>query len=113
MTHLRIDSVRAITYIDVRSIKEKSKMFRQNLTEFGPGFHITFANGNTVSVQWHKAAYCENRGFESLKSSTAEVAAWNAKGEWFKLGENDDVIGYQTPEQVLEILNRFSKVNAE
>lgn len=82
----------------------------------GCGFHMTFANGYTVSVQWGPANYCENRDYNfdygdsghrqagEKGSSTAEVACWDANGKWVKLGENDDVLGWQTSEQVADVL---------
>ncbi len=38
------------------------------------GFHITFANGNTVSVQQSSRHYSDER--------TAEVATWDVQGRW-------------------------------
>lgn len=75
----------------------------------GKGFHITFANGYSVSVQFGKGNYCERRGrmdeVDSHACKNAEVAAWDKDGKWYKLPDsNDDVIGWQTPEQVLAIL---------
>jgi len=81
------------------------------------GFQITFPNGNTVSVQWGAGNYCDNREpsvyhrvrtKENRESATAEVAAWNDSG-WYKLDDSDDVIGWQTPEQVMAILNKAMK----
>ena len=46
------------------------------------GFHMTFANGVTVSVQFGKGNYCGNRNFEGEYGqpvppcNTAEVLAW-------------------------------------
>ena len=76
------------------------------------GFSLTFANGNTVSVQWGPANYCdpehaEGRGapFDApsqtqvWKSATAEVAAWNSEGEWHNF-EHDQVDGWQSTDDV-------------
>jgi hypothetical protein len=78
----------------------------------GRGFHMTFANGYTISVQFGEGNYCTNRyGNDGDKSANAEVAAWSdCGGEWVKLGENDDVIGWQTPDQVLAIMTRIANL---
>ena len=79
----------------------------------GRGFHMTFANGYTVSVQFGRENYCANRdGKDGGKSPNAEVAAWKTHGlgEWVKLGENDEVIGWQTPDQVLAIMTRIANL---
>lgn len=81
------------------------------------GFAMTFANGYTVSVQWGGGNYCDNRSlpFRGVDaavpaSKTAEVAVWNADGEWVALTDHDDVIGYQTPEQVAAIIAKYSAI---
>ena len=81
------------------------------------GFHITFANGYTVSVQWNAMNYCDNRSYARYEPdpdykpcANAEVACWGSDGVWLRLGEDDDVIGFQTPEQVTAILDRISKL---
>lgn len=51
------------------------------------GFHMTFANGLTASVQWGAGNYCDNHFPEDCDfsfskdahSDTAEVAVWNGK----------------------------------
>lgn len=74
------------------------------------GFHVAFANGHTVSVQFGYGNYCSNRDRrsqpgEDRASGTAEVAIWNAAGDWIRLPDwTDDVHGWQTPAQVLEIM---------
>ena len=87
------------------------------------GFHITFANGWTVSVQFGQYNYCDFyhttawNGIEldaeecgSHGSDTAEVAVFDAEGtmvlhpckdsdeEW------DEIGGYMTPEEVLYVM---------
>ena len=79
------------------------------------GFHMTFSNGYTASVQWGAGNYCDNyhskdfMGVADAKSDTAEVAVI--------LGDRmvdanpfvpedaqccDTVCGFLTPEQVAE-----------
>ena len=81
------------------------------------GFAMTFANGYTVSVQWGGGNYCDNRNlpFRGVDaavppSKTAEVAVWDADDKWVTLSEHDDVIGYQTPEQVAAIIAKYSAI---
>lgn len=78
------------------------------------GFHMTFANGITASVQWGAGNYCDNyfsKDFSFSKeasSNTAEVAAWNENNEWVtnKFCDTcDDVAGYLSPDEVLQFLN--------
>ena len=57
-----------------------------------------YANGYSVSVAFHKHSY-SNGG-----KTTAEVAVFNPDGDFYRMpGESDDVIGHQTPEQVLAL----------
>ena len=69
------------------------------------GFHMTFANGWTVSVQWGKGNYCDNKyigkyGETPEPSTNAEIAAWDANGEWMAFGNEDTMKGYCSPEEV-------------
>lgn len=77
----------------------------------GSGFHITFHNGWTVSVQFGPGNYCDNYNLEDFlpvmkgekelpASASAEIAAWDKNGEWYDFGD-DQVRGYQNPEEVL------------
>jgi hypothetical protein len=82
------------------------------------GFHITFENGVTVSVQFHPGTHTDNydeiltsnQDRRYWASKTAEVMAWDANQETITKAltndEDDAVAGYQTPDQVLAILNR-------
>ena len=83
------------------------------------GFGITFQNGFTISVQWGTMNYCEKKnlgadGDEEMKtkrweSRTAEIAVFNDKGI-VPVGENDDVIGWLTPNEVaiaIEIVSGY------
>lgn len=80
------------------------------------GFQITFANGNTVSVQWGPSNYCEptdergrNAPFDAPAQTEAwgarsvEVAAWNSDGEWHNCG-GDQVRGWLSPDEVAEFI---------
>lgn len=80
-----------------------------------PGFSMTFENGWTISVQWHIHAYCERKKMTTdmdeifdrkpAQSATAEIAIWDKEGEWYNF-ESDQVLGYQTPDQVVEWMQK-------
>jgi len=80
------------------------------------GFQLTFTNGNTVSVQFGPGNYCDpihpegrNAPFDApmkeraWDANSAEVAAWNANGDWHNFG-SDTVTGWQSADEVLEFL---------
>jgi hypothetical protein len=78
------------------------------------GFHITFKNGYTVSVQFGPGNYCDNYDMriwdDSEKagkqgSTTAECAVWAKDGELIPHFDTDSVSNRSTPEEVLELLN--------
>jgi hypothetical protein len=85
----------------------------------GKGFHITFPNRWTVSVQFGWGNYCEHHDCEAYPekcllgekpqcgangSVNAEVAAWGPGGELINMGD-DTVRGWQTPAAILALLN--------
>lgn len=78
------------------------------------GFHITFDNGWTVSVQFGYGNYCDNRyssEYEGehkrsdISSTTAEIAAWDEHGRWYEFDTGDTVKGYCSPAEVLTFVN--------
>ena len=79
------------------------------------GFHITFENGYTVSVQFGPGNYCDNYdrmiGSEEEAcgeegSSTAECAVWQGDGGLITRDKwGDSVTNRSTPKEVLELLN--------
>lgn len=93
-------------------------------THWNEGFHMTFENGVTVSVQFGPKHYCDAREgghdynlpskLDSWHCANAEVAAWDAKGKWitreiYKINANeelnDEVVGYRTTDEVLKFMN--------
>jgi hypothetical protein len=86
----------------------------------GKGFHLTFKNGNTISVQFGAGNYCDNYNDDiiesmnktSCESETAEVATWTAGGEWnlkkFLPEATDDVHGYMSADEVLDLMNKVA-----
>ena len=93
------------------------------------GFHMTFENGLTVSVQWGAGNYCDNHfpvdgdysWSKDAESNTAEVAVLHGRtflnanhfmpeeeADWM-----DEVVGYLTPEQVVDLLMRVKNCPVE
>jgi hypothetical protein len=71
------------------------------------GFHMTFANGWTVSVQIGGGNYCDNRaakyGTVVHNSRTAEVWAWDKLGHF-----EEDPRGFLTMDEVLAYMNEVA-----
>lgn len=81
------------------------------------GFHITFPNGYTISVQFGGGNYGTNYDFQigeeknerNLRADTVETAWWGPDGEMQAEGDDgDNVQGYQTIEQVWERMQRVA-----
>jgi hypothetical protein len=95
-----------------------------NKREFEPGFricrnkgfHITFENGWTISVQFGPGNYCGNRDLpfsrdyaeEVPHSSTAEIALIDPEGSFFAI-DGDDVKGWVSPGDVLRFMNMIAR----
>jgi hypothetical protein len=72
------------------------------------GFRITCENGYSISVQFGLGNYCSNRSGDSNTSSDAEIAVLDGNGEFVALSEYDDVVGYQSVNDFVRILNLVS-----
>lgn len=87
----------------------------------GKGFHITFANGWTASVQWGLGSYSSNgrmpermgvRDFTEQQriagkrgSTTAEIAFWHGDGSLRSFPDwGDEVKGYVSADEVATFL---------
>lgn len=77
------------------------------------GFRMEFSNGLTASVQWGKGTFSTNRfAYDATESKTAEVAVMSCNGfqnaNMFVPADccngDDDVVGYLTPDEVIEFL---------
>ena len=77
------------------------------------GFHITFENGYTVSVQFGPGTYCDNydKRFDDTEkcgeygSSNAECAVWKDDGDLIECrGWGNTVKGWMTPDEILKLL---------
>lgn len=76
------------------------------------GFRLKFENGWTVSIQFHERNYCDK------DNSTAEMAAYDKHGNWYKFGGrhidyDETVIGWQTPEQVSDFMHHIRGLGDE
>ena len=83
------------------------------------GFQMGMKNGWTVSVQFGVGNYCSRRWETDFlaprkddmwESKTAEIAASKTDSgkvgrEWYPFGEDEDVKGYCSPEEVIEFLS--------
>ena len=68
----------------------------------GKGFHITFKNGVTVSVQFGYGNY------------DAEIAIWNKQGKWITrdiVGHDDNVKAHVSPDELLSYLEKAKIYN--
>jgi hypothetical protein len=81
----------------------------------GKGFHITFKNGYTISVQWGPGNYCDNHHDNNWRnpnlsgekgSTTAECTIIGPNGGFVVHPGSDEagVSSYQTPEDVLLLM---------
>lgn len=76
------------------------------------GFHITFKNGYTASVQWGPGNYCDNYNLnykaDVPPSSNAEIAFWGPDGKMIEFEESGDTVkGHVTPDELVQF---FAKV---
>lgn len=81
----------------------------------GKGFHISFENGYTISIQFGYGNYCKNYNVENKTYSeceNAEIAIWDEDGVWhtkdFTGNDDDNVLGYVQPEMVAKMIFKVS-----
>jgi hypothetical protein len=87
------------------------------------GFHMTFENGWTVSVQMGRNNYCANGDSRSAlmlmgapdSCSNAEVAAWDENNNWHQFSDNpfDTVKGWLTADEVADFIETIRKLPRE
>jgi hypothetical protein len=82
----------------------------------GKGFHLTFDNGWTVSVQWGPSNYCSNQATDfsipreiaancgEYQSNTAEVAAWTENAQ-----DDDPIRAYIRADEVADLIHEISQ----
>ena len=88
----------------------------------GSGFHLTFDNNWTISVQFSGGHYCDNKeehlNFaqkqiakgDSVRSSNAEIAVWSNRISdsdliWL---EGDTVRGWTSANEVAQVIHKVS-----
>lgn len=91
-------------------------------TTFNRGFHMTFDNGLTISVQWGTGNYCERKKpvymtdelrNVMVESKDAEIAIWeNQGGKRFLNFGSDEVKGYCTPNEVADWICKVSSATS-
>ena len=93
----------------------------------GRGFHLTFDNGWTISVQFTGGHYCDNKNERydiaktrierdlPMHSSNAEIAVWSNSGPHngalVEL-EHDCVRGYTTANEVAKVITIISRAKS-
>ena len=101
-------------------------MFRTNSNK---GFLMEFDNGFGISVQWGIMNYCSAKNLDEVfndlemkgnskefrnawESNTAEIAVF--KGEkMMSVGDNEEVIGWLTTDDVAQVIEIVSKYKTE
>jgi len=78
--------------------------FKIKSDQYFNGFSMKFENGYTISVQLGKIAYSDGE-------KNAEVAAWDAEGNYVHFEEGMDVVGWQTTNDVANWMDKVSKLN--
>ena len=88
----------------------------------GRGFHLTFDNGWTISVQFSGGHYCDNkekhwswardRAMDNMPvhSSNAEIAVWSNSGPHnggLVFLENDNVRGWTSADEVAQVIHKL------
>ena len=74
----------------------------------GKGFHLTFANGIMLSVQFGRGNYCKNRNIsweeeksdKYLSCKDAEIAIWDGEGSYLTQEANKDIYGEELHDDV-------------
>jgi hypothetical protein len=76
------------------------------------GFFLSFDNGYRVSVKWDSPRrggfYCTMN--TDTECAAAEVAVFQPDGSFVQLDEYDDVLRYQTANQVAELITKYSSM---
>lgn len=85
----------------------------------GSGFHMTFENGWTVSVQFRPWNYCDNKDYQQsvvdwrpnpnkYSCNNAEIAAWDKDDNWYNFDNDDTVKGYVSANQIANFIQKIS-----
>ena len=82
------------------------------------GFHLTFENGWTISVQFGYGNYCDNghhpeglalHNKRIVESGDAEIAIWNKNGVDYTFDNGDIVKGWCSADEVADWIDKVSR----
>ena len=83
-------------------------------------FSMKFENGYTISIAMGEGAYstsakkpegvgsAHGNSINDKRFVSVEVAAWDDDGNWVELGDGNDVVGWQSADNVLAIMNKVA-----
>ena len=91
-------------------INSKAKSMKEMGVDVACGFTMTFANGNTISVQFGLGNYGSNKHESKNETELAEIAMWNKKGVWHKFENGEEVKGWNTTDEIAYWIH-FASVN--
>ena len=100
------------------------------LTNTPMGFHLEFANGWIISVQWGPQNYCSTRAtnwqvgnsrlspfdgkYHEFESNTAEVAVMHKEHtKMYPLSDHDDVKGWLNADEVAKYIYWVSRLDSD
>jgi hypothetical protein len=112
--------MRDISQLLIANIQRNVIMFK--ITS-GKGFHLSFSNGHTISVQFGYGNYCDNYNVrkpnaeELTSSSDAEIMVWDSEGKNIPTLQKDGtipdhgyVVGDCSPEYVAKVIAWVSQL---
>ena len=92
-------------------------------TATGAGFHITFDNGWTISVQWgpgNRAGPVRNaEDLIGMESTTADIFAWNINDTWWNFATHKPVKAGEyekagiRPDELIGYMQEVSRIHWE
>lgn len=82
--------------------------FASPRSETPSNFYMKFDNGYAISLAMGGGTYSTGDAEDGFTS--VEVAVFDPDGNFFPLTEDNDVLGWQSPKQVLEIISRFQSM---
>jgi hypothetical protein len=78
-------------------------MFRVIKDQWNQGFHMTFENGWTVSVQFGKSNYVSDRS-NTGTSPDVEIAAWDENDNWYEFEDGQNIKGWVKSDEVADFI---------
>ena len=98
---------------------ENASTINATVNKYQRGFHMAFANGYTVSIQFGSGNYCDVRDYSPNADDSklppagcVEVGIFETEsGKWVRLGEHDDVAGWAPVDVIPQILSFAQEAN--